>query len=53
MSSPGGKKTVSLRVAADSLTGATRLYESVGMRQVHCTAVYGLALRPGRLLTLS
>ncbi len=48
-----GKKSVSLHVDADSLTGATRLYESVGMREVHRTAGYELELRPGRLLTVT
>ena len=48
-----GKKAVALVVDADSLTGATRLYESVGMREVHRSAEYGLELRSGEDLTVS
>lgn len=43
-----GKKAATLHVDADSLTGATRLYESVGMREVFRSAVYQRELRAGR-----
>jgi mycothiol synthase len=42
-----GKRTVTLEVDADSLTGATRLYESVGMRRVRTEVSYLIELRPG------
>lgn len=42
-----GKHSVALGVDAESLTGATRLYESVGMREVARQADYGKELRPG------
>lgn len=48
-----GKKAATLHVDADSLTGATRLYESVGMREVFRSAHYERELRPGRDITVS
>ena len=42
-----GKPGVALHVDADSLTGATRLYESVGMDEVRRTAVYEREVRAG------
>ena len=42
-----GVTTIGLGVDAESLTGATRLYEKVGMWVQHTTAVYELELRPG------
>lgn len=42
-----GKRGASLGVDADSLTGATRLYESVGMKPVARYASFGTQLRPG------
>lgn len=42
-----GKPIVDLGVDAESLTGATRLYEQVGMRVVRRNNVYELDLRPG------
>lgn len=42
-----GKHSAALGVDAESLTGATRLYESVGMREVARQADYGKELRPG------
>jgi mycothiol synthase len=42
-----GKQAVNLDVDADSLTGATRLYESVGMRRVKSETSYLLEIRPG------
>ncbi len=42
-----GKRGAALDVDADSITGATRLYESVGMAEVHRTASYSKQLRPG------
>jgi len=44
------KQIVELGVDAQSLTGATRLYEKVGMRVVRQSSVYELELRPGREL---
>jgi mycothiol synthase len=43
-----GQKRVSLGVDAESLTGATRLYEKAGMRVVRQLARYEKELRPGR-----
>jgi len=43
-----GKRVVELGVDAQSLTGATRLYEKVGMTVVRQSTVYELELRPGR-----
>lgn len=43
-----GAHEVSLGVDSESLTGATRLYESVGMRVVDEADRYELELRPGR-----
>jgi GNAT superfamily N-acetyltransferase len=45
-----GHKQVSLGVDADSLTGATRLYEKAGMRVVQQVARYEKELRPGKEL---
>jgi mycothiol synthase len=42
-----GTRAVSLHVDAQSLTGATRLYESVGMRVDELTHEYELELRSG------
>ena len=42
-----GKTTVNLGVDADSLTGATRLYERAGMHLAWETRVHELELRPG------
>ena len=42
-----GKLWVALDVDADSLTGATRLYESVGMHRVRTEISYLIELRPG------
>ena len=42
-----GKSIVELGVDAESLTGATRLYEKVGMHVVRRTNVYEFELRPG------
>lgn len=43
-----GKESVVLHVDADSLTGATRLYERMGMRITDETASYEIEIRPGR-----
>ncbi|GMR02880.1 MAG: GNAT family N-acetyltransferase [Acidimicrobiia bacterium] len=42
-----GKRAVALHVDADSLTGATRLYESVGMQAVQTEVAYLVELRAG------
>ncbi len=42
-----GMASVVLHVDADSLTGATRLYESVGMHRVRSETAYLIELRPG------
>jgi mycothiol synthase len=42
-----GTRRVGLGVDADSLTGATRLYEKAGMQVHHTSAVYEKELRPG------
>jgi GNAT superfamily N-acetyltransferase len=42
-----GKTKVALDVDAQSLTGATRLYETAGMRMARQSAVYEKELRPG------
>jgi ribosomal protein S18 acetylase RimI-like enzyme len=42
-----GKRSVELGVDAENLTGATKLYEKVGMRTIGRTDVYELELRPG------
>jgi len=42
-----GKTIVELGVDAESLTGATRLYEKVGMKLVRRTNLYEFELRPG------
>jgi mycothiol synthase len=46
-----GQKRVSLGVDADSLTGATRLYEKAGMRVIQQLARYEKELRPGKELS--
>lgn len=46
-----GKTTVTLGVDADSLTGATRLYEKAGMHVQHQYDRYEKELRPGEDLT--
>jgi len=46
-----GKTVVELGVDAESLTGATRLYEKVGMTLVRRNNVYEFELRPGVDLT--
>ena len=47
-----GKQRVSLDVDAQSLTGATRLYEKVGMRIQRESITYELVLREGRDLSV-
>lgn len=47
-----GKGGAALDVDAHSLTGATRLYESVGMRETFRNAAYSKELRPGRDLSV-
>ena len=47
------KTATTLHVDAASRTGATHLYESVGMREVHRSAAYALELRPGENLAVS
>jgi mycothiol synthase len=46
-----GRTSIGLGVDASSLTGATRLYEKVGMRPTREFARYEKELRPGRDLT--
>jgi ribosomal protein S18 acetylase RimI-like enzyme len=46
-----GKRKVALDVDADSLTGATRLYEKAGMHVQRQSAVYRKELRPGKDLS--
>jgi mycothiol synthase len=43
-----GKKTVGLGVDAESLTGATRLYERAGMRVTQRFDTYAKEIRPGK-----
>jgi mycothiol synthase len=45
-----GEKIVALSVDAASPTGATRLYESAGMRVYQKFTLYEMELRPGKLL---
>ncbi len=47
-----GKTATALHVDAASPTGATHLYESVGMRETHRDALYELELRPGEDLSV-
>ena len=47
-----GKEKVGLGVDADSLTGATRLYEKAGMHAVNQFVVYEMELRSGVDLSL-
>ena len=42
-----GRATVSLGVDAQSLTGATRVYEKAGMHMQHRSALFARELRPG------
>jgi len=46
-----GKRKVGLSVDAESLTGATRLYEKAGMRVARQYHLYEKELRPGRELS--
>ncbi|MCK4450237.1 MAG: GNAT family N-acetyltransferase [Anaerolineae bacterium] len=46
-----GKRKVSLEVDAQSLTGATRLYEKAGMHVDRQYVMYEKELRPGRDLS--
>lgn len=46
------KRAVVLHVDADSLTGATRLYEHVGMRVTEREASYEIEIRPGKDLAV-
>ena len=48
-----GKTAVTLHVDAESLTVATRLYESVGMRESDRIANYEFELRPGEELQVT
>ena len=48
-----GKKAAALHVDAESLTGATRLYESVGMQEVRRSRHYERQLRPGKDIRVS
>jgi len=43
-----GTTTVELRVDAENVTGATRVYERAGMRVTHRFDIYGKELRAGR-----
>lgn len=47
-----GKSAAALHVDAENATGATRLYESVGMREISRDAVYQRELRPGKKLSV-
>ena len=47
-----GKRAVGLGVDANSLTGATRLYEKAGMHVIHQMNNYEKVLRPGADLRL-
>jgi ribosomal protein S18 acetylase RimI-like enzyme len=47
-----GKNLVDLHADAENLTGAMRMYESVGMRQLHRNDSYEKELRPGRDLSV-
>jgi ribosomal protein S18 acetylase RimI-like enzyme len=46
-----GKDKVALGVDAESLTGATRLYEKAGMKVVRETNTYEIELRAGEDLS--
>jgi len=46
-----GQRKIGLHVDGSSLTGATKLYESVGMSQITAHDAYELELRPGRELS--
>ncbi|MGI9666294.1 MAG: GNAT family N-acetyltransferase [Acidimicrobiia bacterium] len=47
-----GMDSVALHVDADSLTGATRLYEGVGMHETQRTVDFQLEIRAGRDITV-
>jgi ribosomal protein S18 acetylase RimI-like enzyme len=47
-----GLERAGLNVDAESLTGATRLYQKVGMAVTRCYLTYELELRPGEDLTV-
>jgi ribosomal protein S18 acetylase RimI-like enzyme len=47
-----GKRAVTLHVDGENITGAKRLYESVGMRETHRMAWYEVELRPGEELSV-
>jgi len=47
-----GERTIALGVDAQSLTGATRLYEGAGMRVTMQAAIYEKELRPGEDLAV-
>jgi len=48
-----GKHSATLHVDADSLTGATRLYRKVGMRETERFVIYAAVLREGTDLSTS
>lgn len=48
-----GKTAVVLHVDADNSTGATQLYESVGMHETHRDVDYQRELRPGKDIVVS
>ena len=47
-----GKTAATLHVDAENITGATRLYEAVGMRETHRMGWYELELRAGEELSV-
>lgn len=47
-----GRKAVTLHVDAENLTGATRLYEAVGMKESERYAAFETELRPGEDLAV-
>jgi ribosomal protein S18 acetylase RimI-like enzyme len=46
------KTAATLHVDAENLTGATRLYEVVGMRESERYALFEMELRPGKDLSV-
>lgn len=48
-----GARRIELDVDADSLTGATRLYERAGMRRQRTTVLHELEIRPGRMIAVT
>jgi ribosomal protein S18 acetylase RimI-like enzyme len=48
-----GARRIELDVDADSLTGATRLYERAGMRRQRTTVLHSLEIRPGREMSVT